>query len=205
MAPAAVLSGLAGVYATITRKGETIVGVAIATALMPPLAVVGFGTALGNWDIARGAAFLFMTNLLAIALSVTIVARWYGFGGDDTPKQSAWQALLIVGIRAAVDPAGPGAQADRASVANRTLCVHPWASSSPASTTPAPMRGSSRCTARCRRMASRSARWIAAAAANPWSSCACRRLEGSDGGRAGGRLGGTGGEVDARQRLAGRQ
>ncbi|HMT38870.1 MAG TPA: DUF389 domain-containing protein, partial [Thermomonas sp.] len=93
----AVLSGLAGAYATITRKGETIVGVAIATALMPPLAVVGFGTAVGNWDIARGAAFLFMTNLLAIALSVTIVARWYGFGGDDTPKQSAWQALLIVG------------------------------------------------------------------------------------------------------------
>ena len=41
---------------------------------MPPLAVVGFGTAVGNWDIARGAAFLFMTNLLAIALSVTIVA-----------------------------------------------------------------------------------------------------------------------------------
>ena len=92
----AVLSGLAGAYATITRKGETIVGVAIATALMPPLAVVGFGLAVANWDIAGGAAFLFMTNLLAIALSVTIVARWYGFGGADTPKQTAWQAILIV-------------------------------------------------------------------------------------------------------------
>ena len=92
----AVLSGLAGAYATITRKGETIVGVAIATALMPPLAVVGFGIAVANWDIAGGAAFLFMTNLLAIALSATIVARWYGFGGADTPKQSAWQAALIV-------------------------------------------------------------------------------------------------------------
>ena len=92
----AVLSGLAGAYATITRKGETIVGVAIATALMPPLAVVGYGIAVGNWEIAGGAAFLFMTNLLAIALSVTIVARWYGFGGADTPKQTAWQALMIV-------------------------------------------------------------------------------------------------------------
>jgi uncharacterized hydrophobic protein (TIGR00271 family) len=93
----AVFSGLAGAYATVTRKGEAIVGVAIATALMPPLAVVGYGVAVANWDIAGGAAFLFMTNLLAIALSVTIVARWYGFGGSDTPKQTAWQAVLIVG------------------------------------------------------------------------------------------------------------
>jgi outer membrane protein OmpA-like peptidoglycan-associated protein len=38
-----------------------------------------------------------MTNLLAIALSVTIMARWYQFGGDDTPKQTAWQATMIVG------------------------------------------------------------------------------------------------------------
>lgn len=93
----AVFSGLAGAYATVTRKGEAIVGVAIATALMPPLAVVGYGIAVANWEIAGGAAFLFMTNLLAIALSVTIVARWYGFGGSDTPKQTAWQAVLIVG------------------------------------------------------------------------------------------------------------
>ena len=93
----AIFSGLAGAYATITRKGETIVGVAIATALMPPLAVVGYGIAVANWSIAGGAAFLFMTNLLAIALSVTIVARWYGFGGIDSPKQTVWQAGVIVG------------------------------------------------------------------------------------------------------------
>ncbi|GAA4856955.1 DUF389 domain-containing protein [Luteimonas vadosa] len=93
----AIFSGLAGAYATITRKGETIVGVAIATALMPPLAVVGYGLAVGNWQVAGGASFLFMTNLLAIALSVTIMARWYGFGAGDTPKQSAFQAGLIIG------------------------------------------------------------------------------------------------------------
>lgn len=93
----AVFSGLAGAYATITRKGETIVGVAIATALMPPLAVVGFGVATGNGNVAGGAFFLFMTNLLAIALSVTIMARWYGFGREDSPKQTVWQAFLIVG------------------------------------------------------------------------------------------------------------
>ncbi len=93
----AIFSGLAGAYATVTRKGEMIVGVAIATALMPPLAVVGYGIAVMNWSIAGGAAFLFMTNLLAIALSVTIIARWYGFGGTDSPKQTAWQAGLIIG------------------------------------------------------------------------------------------------------------
>ncbi len=92
----AIFSGLAGGYATVTRKGETIVGVAIATALMPPLAVVGYGLAIGNWNIAGGAGFLFMTNLLAIALSVTIMARWYGFGVSDSPRQTAWQAALIV-------------------------------------------------------------------------------------------------------------
>ena len=93
----AVFSGLAGAYATITRKGEAIVGVAIATALMPPLAVVGYGLVLRNGNIAGGAALLLMTNLLAIALSATIMARWYGFGGSDTPKQTAWQVALIIG------------------------------------------------------------------------------------------------------------
>ncbi len=92
----AVFSGFAGAYATITRKGETIVGVAIATALMPPLAVTGVGLALGNAHVAGGAAFLFMTNLLAISLSATIMGRIYGFAGRDSPNQSALQALLIV-------------------------------------------------------------------------------------------------------------
>lgn len=92
----AVFSGLAGAYATITRKGEAIVGVAIATALMPPLAVVGYGLALGNAEVAGGAFFLFMTNLLAIALSVMVMARWYGFALDDSPRQTWLQAVLIV-------------------------------------------------------------------------------------------------------------
>ena len=93
----AIFSGLAGAYATITQKGETIVGVAIATALMPPLAVVAYGLALANWSIVGGAGLLLMTNLLAIALSATVVARLYGFRGGDSPKQTAWQAGLIIG------------------------------------------------------------------------------------------------------------
>nr|WP_199044272.1 TIGR00341 family protein [Dyella sp. ASV24] len=91
----ALFSGLAGGYAVITRKGEAIVGVAIATALMPPLAVVGFGLATQNAAIASGAFFLFMTNLLTIALSVTLIAKWYGFGTRNSPQHTAWQALVI--------------------------------------------------------------------------------------------------------------
>ncbi len=94
----AVFSGLAGGYAVIHRKGETIVGVAIATALMPPLAVTGFGLASGHFLIAGGAFFLFMTNLLAIALSVTILARFYGFGERHSPEHTRWQNVLIISV-----------------------------------------------------------------------------------------------------------
>jgi len=49
----ALFSALAGAYAMIRGREGTIVGVAIATALMPPLAVVGFGLATFNWTRAR--------------------------------------------------------------------------------------------------------------------------------------------------------
>ncbi len=92
----AIFSGVAGAYTTIKRKGEAIVGVAIATALMPPLAVVGYGLALGDFRIAGGAGFLFMTNLLAIALCTTVVARWYGFGARNSPAHTLFQSALVV-------------------------------------------------------------------------------------------------------------
>lgn len=90
----AVLSGLAGGYAMVRGRGGAIVGVAIATALMPPLAVLGFGLASGQWQITRGAGLLFITNLVAIALSVTAVATWYGFSRRQTRHALVWQTLL---------------------------------------------------------------------------------------------------------------
>lgn len=74
----AVLSGLAGGYATVHRRGETAIGVAIATALMPPLATVGYSLAVARWDFAAGASLLFLTNLAAIAFSFALVARIRG-------------------------------------------------------------------------------------------------------------------------------
>ncbi|WP_448587008.1 DUF389 domain-containing protein [Thermaurantiacus sp.] len=94
----AVFSALAGGYATIRGRGETIVGVAIATALMPPLAVVGFGLATGDTPIFAGALALFVTNLVAIALSATVMAKFYGFGSHLSPDQSRAQGWALLAI-----------------------------------------------------------------------------------------------------------
>ncbi len=74
----AVLSGLAGGYASVHRRGETAIGVAIATALMPPLATIGYSLAVARFDFALGAGLLFLTNLAAIAFSFALVARVRG-------------------------------------------------------------------------------------------------------------------------------
>src|SRR3546814_3243766 len=62
---------------------------------MPPLAVVGFGLSTRDWPIFLGASWLFMTNLLAIALTIAIVARCYGFGSQNSPRQSLWQLGVL--------------------------------------------------------------------------------------------------------------
>ncbi|MGK2286200.1 DUF389 domain-containing protein [Pedomonas sp. V897] len=98
----ALLSALAGGYALVRGRGETVVGVAIAIALMPPLAVVGFGLATQNWYVAGGALLLFFTNLITIALTAAFVARLYGFGSHLSPAHTHLQTVLIVVILAAL-------------------------------------------------------------------------------------------------------
>jgi uncharacterized hydrophobic protein (TIGR00271 family) len=98
----AVLSGLAGTYAMVRGRHGAIVGVAIAVALMPPLAVVGYGLATWNARIFWGALLLFVTNFVAIALSAAALARVYGFGHQLSPRQTWLQATLIIGFLAAL-------------------------------------------------------------------------------------------------------
>ena len=74
----ALFSGIAGGYATVIRKGGTAIGVAIATALMPPLAVLGYGIGVLQVQFALGALLLFLTNLAAITFSFAVVARLSG-------------------------------------------------------------------------------------------------------------------------------
>lgn len=92
----ALFSALAGAYATIRGRAGTIVGVAIATALMPPLATVGFGLATMNGAVFFGALLLFITNFVTIALAGAVMARIYGFGPKMTPNQTLWQSGFIV-------------------------------------------------------------------------------------------------------------
>ncbi|MGQ0765471.1 MAG: DUF389 domain-containing protein [Gemmatimonadota bacterium] len=76
----AFFGGVAGIVAGSRRKASlALPGVAIATALMPPLCTVGFGLATGNWRFAAGAFYLFGLNAIFIALSTFLVVRFLHF------------------------------------------------------------------------------------------------------------------------------
>jgi uncharacterized hydrophobic protein (TIGR00271 family) len=76
----ALFSGAAGAYA-VSRKSvaNTVAGVAIAVALVPPLASAGLGVALRDYTIAGGATLLFLTNFAAIGASSSLIFLWMGF------------------------------------------------------------------------------------------------------------------------------
>ena len=78
----AFFSGLGAAYA-FARPGlaGTLAGVAIAAALVPPLATVGIGIARGIWGVATGAAVLHLTNLVAISLGAATAFRILGVQG----------------------------------------------------------------------------------------------------------------------------
>ena len=72
----AFFGGLAGIVASSTKsKGNVIPGVAIATALMPPLCTAGFGLASGNLYYFFGAFYLFFINSVFISLATYLVVR----------------------------------------------------------------------------------------------------------------------------------
>ena len=72
----AFFGGLAGIVASSTKsKGNVIPGVAIATALMPPLCTAGFGLATGNQYYFFGAFYLFFINSVFISLATYLVVR----------------------------------------------------------------------------------------------------------------------------------
>lgn len=74
----ATFGGLAGIVAQ-SRKDRTstvIPGVAIATALMPPLCTAGFGLATGEWSYFGGAFYLFFINAVFIAFATYFIVRF---------------------------------------------------------------------------------------------------------------------------------
>lgn len=72
----AFFGGLAGIVASSTKsKGNVIPGVAIATALMPPLCTAGFGLATSNLYYFFGAFYLYFINTVFISLATYLVVR----------------------------------------------------------------------------------------------------------------------------------
>ena len=89
----ALFGGAAGILALSTGgKGNVIPGVAIATALMPPLCTAGFGLAMGEWSFFFGACYLFFINTVFIALATYLGVRLLQF----QPKQFVDKARLAV-------------------------------------------------------------------------------------------------------------
>lgn len=92
----AIFSGFAGTLALCSRRGglTIIPGVAIAVAVMPPLATVGYGISTHQWSIARGAFLLFFTNLMAIVISANIVFFFVGFRARQQPQGTGRQIFF---------------------------------------------------------------------------------------------------------------
>lgn len=100
----AFFGGLAGIIAASNGKTDTVIsGVAIATALMPPLCTAGWGVANGEWTYFLGASYLFLLNSLFIALSTYVLLRYLRFPkreyvSDSVEKRVQLYTIIILVI-----------------------------------------------------------------------------------------------------------
>lgn len=98
----AFFGGAAGVLALTTKsKGQVIPGVAIATALMPPLCTAGYGLATAQWAYFFGAFYLFFINTVFIATSTFLGVKLLRFhavhdAGSDALRRGRKVVYTIV-------------------------------------------------------------------------------------------------------------
>lgn len=111
----ALFGGLAGIV-EISRKerGTVMSGVAIATALMPPLCTVGYGIAQLNWHYALGALYLFFINSVFIGLATFLMVKYFRYPSVrlENPvaqRRQKWAiaivlvAIMIPGVFSTID------------------------------------------------------------------------------------------------------
>jgi len=95
----AIFGGIAGII-SIARKdiSTTLPGVAIATALMPPLCVAGYGVAIGDIGIATASFYLFFLNSFFVALTTYVIVRLMKFPHKEyaSPKDRIKNIKYIV-------------------------------------------------------------------------------------------------------------
>ena len=101
----ALFGGLAGIIETSRKdKGSVITGVAIATALMPPLCTVGYGISIWKGSVIFGALYLFIINSIFIALATFGAVKYFRFpiveasseNRTHLPKAAVYIILTIV-------------------------------------------------------------------------------------------------------------
>lgn len=97
----AVLSGIVGAVALCTKRNYliTATGVAVATAVIPPLSVAGYGLGTGQLMLGLGGFLLFFTNFVAIVLTSHLIFFIMGFRTShvETIQYSQRTRLLIIG------------------------------------------------------------------------------------------------------------
>ncbi|MEO5948523.1 MAG: DUF389 domain-containing protein [Chitinophagaceae bacterium] len=95
----AFFGGMAGIIAGASklRSGNVIPGVAIATALMPPLCTMGYGISHLNWQYTAGAFYLFMINSVFIALATYFIVTILGYPHveQSDPKRKKRLGIII--------------------------------------------------------------------------------------------------------------
>lgn len=99
----ALFGGFAGILAISSKqKGNVIPGVAIATALMPPLCTAGFGLATLQFQLFIGAFYLYIINTVFIALATFITIRFLHFPfkhtGDAKAERKAKRIIWAIAI-----------------------------------------------------------------------------------------------------------
>ena len=104
----AFFGGLTGILAGSRKeKSNVIPGVAIATALMPPLCTAGYGLAHLDASYFFGALYLFLINIMLIATSTTLVVRYLRFPIAqplDPAKELKYKRVFTLGLLALVLP-----------------------------------------------------------------------------------------------------
>jgi uncharacterized hydrophobic protein (TIGR00271 family) len=95
----ALAGGMAAAFAlAMPAISAALPGVAIATALMPPLCTAGIGIAMGRWDVAGGAFLLFITNAVTIAFAAMLVFFALGFAPVRESGRRIPRALAISAV-----------------------------------------------------------------------------------------------------------
>ena len=95
----AFFGGIAGILELSRKeKGTVISGVAIATALMPPLCTVGYGIAKLNWHYAGGALYLFFINCVFIALATFLMVKFLHYPMAEEHEKHSWRKIISYSI-----------------------------------------------------------------------------------------------------------